>query len=166
MGCDIHLRLERKLRQDKKWNEYYTEKADRWKSCGIFGFRNTWGDRIYGMFAVLADVRNHYDFEHLPLRGMPEDATIQTLQCYGLRVSDEEKEGYYDWECSRKNAERWVNEGYSQCFGIEGTEYISGPDWHSPNWCTTQEMEDCINKVFKDENGNWQGDYIEWLALL
>lgn len=27
MGCDIHLRLERKLKKDKVWNKYYTEKA-------------------------------------------------------------------------------------------------------------------------------------------
>lgn len=29
-------------------------------------------------------------------------------------------------------------------------------------------MEDCINQVFKDENGNWKstGEPYEWLALL
>ena len=35
-GCDIHLRLERKLKKDKVWNEYYTEKAGKWKNCYIF----------------------------------------------------------------------------------------------------------------------------------
>ena len=91
MGCDIHLRLERKLRQDKKWNEYYTEKAGEWKDCGILDDDNTWGDRIYGMFAVLADVRNYNNREHLPLRGMPDDCCNCTLYFYGKIVCDEEK---------------------------------------------------------------------------
>lgn len=38
-------------------------------------------------------------------------------------------------------------------------------DWHSPNWCTTAEMEHAIETVFK-ENGKYSGDYIAWLGLL
>ena len=28
MGCDIHLRLEKRLKKEKVWNEYYTEKCE------------------------------------------------------------------------------------------------------------------------------------------
>lgn len=166
MGCDIHLRLEKRLKKDKVWNEYYTEKAGEWKNCYIFNSDSTWSDRIYGMFALLANVRNYNDYEHIPLRGMPSDCCDRTMECYGYRVSDEVKEEYYDWEVSREDAKKWVSGGYSKYFKIGVTEFVSGPDWHSPNWCTTQEMEDCINKLFKNEDGTYKGDYIEWLALL
>lgn len=166
MGCDIHLRLERKLKKDKKWNKYYTEKAGEWKNCCIFNYNKTWGDRIYGMFARLADVRNYNECEHIPLRGMPDDCCDSTMECYGYRISDIVKEEYYDWEVSRETAEKWVSKGYSRYYKIGLKEFVSCPDWHSPNWCTTQEMEDCINKLFKNDDGTYKGDYIEWLALL
>lgn len=166
MGCDIHLRLERKLKKDKVWNEYYTEKAGEWKNCGIFNYGETWGDRIYGMFALLADVRNYNDYEHIPLRGLPEDCCNSTLSLYGKMVCDEEKDEYDYFEYPRKRAEEWVKSGYSHYYKLNDIEYCSCPDWHSPNWCTTQEMEDCINKLFKNDDGTYEGDYIEWLALL
>lgn len=50
MGCDIHLRLERKAKGQSKWQD-----------CHIFGYDRCWDDRIYGMFAALADVRNYND---------------------------------------------------------------------------------------------------------
>lgn len=166
MGCDIHLRLEKKLKKEKKWNEYYTQKAGEWEPCFIFQRRVTWSDRIYGMFALLGNVRNYNDYEHIPLRGLPKDCCDETLSCYGSVVCDKEKTEYYDWEYPRKEAEEWVSEGLSYYFKIGDTEYCSCPDWHSPNWCTTQEMEDCINKLFKNEDGTYKGYYIEWLALL
>lgn len=166
MECDIHLRLEIKLRKDKKWTDYYTEKAGEWKGCWILNPGQTWSDRIYEMFAVLADVRNYNDSEHLPLRGFPGDADRLTSQCYGLLVLDSEPEECWSGACSKEKAEYYINKCGSHYFEIEGTKYVTAPDYHSPNWCTTKEMEECINKVFKDEDGNWQGDYIEWLALL
>lgn len=51
-------------------------------------------------------------------------------------------------------------------YKINDVEYVSDPDWHSPNWYTTQEMEEYVNKTFKNEDGTYKGDYIEWLALL
>ena len=40
------------------------------------------------------------------------------------------------------------------------------PTNQAPSWCTTSEMEDCINRIFKNEDGGYKGDYTEWLALL
>lgn len=52
-------------------------------------------------------------------------------------------------------------------FGNTEQRKITDPDDHSPNWCTTQEMEDAIKEIFwKEEIQQYVGDYIEWLALL
>lgn len=166
MGCDIHLKLEIKLKKDKKWNEYYTEKAGPWKHGYIFGYNSTWSDRIYGMFAQLADVRNYNNFEHIPLRGFPEDCNIKTVSSYCYMVTSEVKDNYNDWEVYEETAEEWVTKYNSKYYTIDDKLFVSCPDYHSPNWCTTQEMEDCINKLFKNEDGTYEGDYIEWLALL
>lgn len=167
MGCDIHLRLERKLLKEKVWNEFYTERPeDGWKSCGIFGMENCWSDRVYGMFALLSDVKNYNNSTHIPIRGFPDDASNATKGAFCKRVVDKKREDCDDWEFSFKRAEEWVEDGYSKFYKINGALYCSIPDYHSPNWCTTQEMEECINRLFKDENGKYKGDYIEWLALL
>lgn len=155
MGCDIHLRLERKAKGQSKWQD-----------CHILGYDRCWGDRIYGMFAALADVRNYNDIEHLPVRGIPNDATRNTLLAYGYAVvMDAEK--HFDFQCVESQAKDWVeNCGYSEYLESNGVKYVSCPDWHTPSWCTTAEMEDCINRIFKNEDGSYKGDYSEWLALL
>ena len=168
MGCDIHLRLEKRLKKEKVWNEYYTEKCE-WQNCSIIPFGRTWGDRIYGMFAALANVRNKWNIEHIPIRGLPNDACIDTLECYGKPVKDEIKDAYEDENFFlTSQAESWVKDGFSRYYEVRGRKYCSNPDYHSANWCTTQEMEDCINKVFKDGNGNFSptAEPYEWLALL
>ena len=152
MGCDIHLRLERKAKGEIKW-----------RNCNIFRYDTCWCWRTYGMFAALADVRNYGNIEHLPVRGLPSDAVASTLMLYGLAVADEAE---YDWQCSTAQAKEWVLRGYSHYYEVNGIKYCSNPDWHTPSWCTTSEMEDCINRIFKKEDGGYQGNYAEWLALL
>lgn len=44
MGCDIHLRLEKRLKKEKVWYKYYTEKPE-WQGCGIINAGETWGYR-------------------------------------------------------------------------------------------------------------------------
>lgn len=165
MVCNIHLRLERKRKEPKVINEYYTQGTE-WIGCNVTGYNETWSDRIYGMFAVLADVRNYNDVEHLPLRGFPSDACDSTKRCYTFQVLDDEEYQDQEWAAPRSDAERWIKEGYSQWMEVYKSKHITGPDWHSPNWCTTKEMEECINKVFKNEDGTYKGDYEEWVALL
>ena len=148
MGCDIHLRLERKAKGQSKWQD-----------CHIFGYDRCWSDRNYDMFAALADVRNHNDVEHLPVRGIPTDATPQTLSKYGYQVVDKAV-------FSKAEAEKRVECGYNTYYEVNGIKYCSDPDWHTPSWCTTAEMEDCINRIFKGEEGGYKGNYSEWLALL
>lgn len=167
MGCDIHLRLEKRLKKDKVWNKYYTEKAGEWSNCYIFKSSSEWGsERIYGMFAVLADVRNYDKMEHLPLRGLPEDCCKATLRNYCLYISPVKKDVYYEWECDKDKADEWVKNNLSRYYTLDNVQWVSNPDYHSVSWCTTQEMEMCINEIFKNEDGVYDGDYIEWLALL
>lgn len=155
MGCDIHLRLEIKSKKIEN---------SRWEACRIFGYgRKVWSNRNYRMFSMLANVRNDYKLPHLPLRGLPHDAAKETLKCYGFVVATKEE---YDYQVSEEDAEKWVRIGGSHYYEIYGRKYCSGPDFHTPNWCTTQEMEDCVNYVFINNDGTYECGYIEWLALL
>ena len=117
MGCDIHLKLEkRKINKTYYTHENFhpdgtiTEeireipefKTSRdWHPVQLT-LNNCWGDRVYGMFAKLADVRNYFQqkIEPIPLRGFPEDATDDTKQayCYIVIPDDEykEREDHYE----------------------------------------------------------------------
>lgn len=180
MGCDIHLHVEYRRRKEEKvvireaeYNEEgnvvkqelsYNLDTD-WKKFQAYGFEE-FSDRIYGMFAVLSNVRNYNDLPPIEIRGFPQDASIPVQLKYLLRiVKDDEIEKYedrYDYSvCSESNANKWGGKRFT----INGDEYTEHPDWHSPNWCTTAEMEHAIETVFK-ENGKYSGDYIAWLGLL
>lgn len=115
------------------------------------------------MFSLLANVRNDYKLLHLPLRGLPNDAAKGTLISYGFVVA---MKAEYEWQVSEEAAERWVRQGLSHYYEIYGTKYCSDPDAHSENWCTSQEMEDCVNRVFINNDGKFECGYVEWLALL
>lgn len=188
MGCDIHLRLEKRLKKDKPYyNEfldhdnnrikkcYYTDKNRKWQNCYIFTNDYTWGERCYGMFAILNDVRNYWEDKVKPLenKGFPVDACQATIKNYSYQEWKGDGEipdwGHY---ADKEDLDRWLKNGYSKEINIKDRNgniietRITDPDAHSPNWCTTEEMEYCINQIFKDENGNYNGDADEWLALL
>lgn len=190
MGCDIHLKLEIKPKKDiKVYNRGYgyfiSKSKDKWYTCYCFGYDRCWSDRLYGMFAKLANVRNYHDLEHIELRGFPEDACDQTFGAYTLSVLPDETyeeyekstdgcNGFYENFCSETKANEWILSKCSEEITINNptnprlkeNKYITNPDYHSANWCTTQEMEACIDELFKDKNGEYKGDYIEWIALL
>ena len=178
MGCDIHLHIEYRLKEEKvtvireaKYDNDGNEiqKAVTWKEKNNwrkYQYREEWSDRLYGMFAVLANVRNYHDLKHIDLRGFPDDAHLCTKEEYYLRViSDEEFEKYGDhWRncCSVSDAIRWEGKRFT----MNNCEYTEHPDWHSSNWCTTNEMRDAIDTVFKNEDGTYKGDYEQWMGLL
>lgn len=184
MGCDIHLFVEYRRRKertvtedlgikDKEGNpKTITYNLDSKWGTG-YTIRNGWSERVYGMFALLNNVRNYWENKYKPLpdRGLPDDVSEDTLRHYCHKVvTDEEyeknEERYWNSDynyCCKSDASKWIERGYSKQYIINGEEYVSGPDWHSPNWCTTQELEECYNKVFSKK---WSGDYIEWAALI
>ena len=180
MGCDIHLKLEkRKINKTYYTHENFhpdgtiTEeiretpefKTSRYWHPVQLTLNNCWGDRVYGMFAKLADVRNYFQqkIEPIPLRGFPEDATDNTklAYCYIVIPDDEYKknEDYYEDSyqyhyINETKANEWVNNGWSKemtPFGNTEQRKITDPDAHSPNWCTTQEMENAIKEIFWNE---------------
>ena len=64
--------------------------------------KNEWSDKVYGMFALLNNVRNYWEdkLKPLPDRGLPEDACDATLRAYCDKVIPDEqyseKKDYYD----------------------------------------------------------------------
>lgn len=196
------MRLEVRRRQPKKviYREEVRDEAGNvvspeasytlgteWKGANITGYSGVWSDRIYGMFARLAGVRDYYEGgsrQIIEERGFPDDACEDTIREYCSRViSDEEykdrEEKHWDMDdvVSETDAEKYLNNyGCKEILvennwgGKDGkvtTRYVSGPDWHTPSWCTTEEMERCIEDLFHDKDKDeWNGDYLEWVALL
>ena len=181
MGCDIHLIVEYRRRKERTvTKELLTKKnpdgtpatytytlESKWRTG--YTVKNGWSDRVYGMFALLNNVRNYWEdkLKPLPDRGLPEDACDVTLRTYCYKVIPDEqyseKKDYYDnsydpYYCRKSDADKWVEKGYSKRYIINDQEWVSGPDWHSPNWCSLQELENCYKQVFKD---SWEGEYIE-----
>lgn len=147
MGCDIHLHIERRERKSVK--NGFTD----WWQGNIYG---EFSQRNYKMFAYLADVRSDGNNERVvPDRGIPDDVADSTQDYYMHPVMSEGKtfEWYYDSPCrpvTLKTAEDWT-----ECFGskiiirpCDGgvSKYVTDPDYHSYNWCTTKELEECIKK--------------------
>lgn len=184
MGCDIHLVLEYRRKEARTVTEKLNLKdkegnprtitydlGTEWKKG--YTIRDSWSERVYGMFALLNNVRNYWEDKYMPLpdRGIPEDVSDGTLRLYCEKViPDEDYKKREDYYCNsdylyttKSSADKYVEKGYSKRYKINGEEYVSCPDWHSPNWCTLQELEDCYKQVFKD---SWEGDYIEWAALI
>ena len=166
MGCDIHLRIEQKRKTE----------TDDWRLCKLTR-EKSWGDRVYGMFARLANVRNYWELKHLPVRGFPKDAaSVTCLAYYCIVLPDEEYEkGISVYENSKvhyvkeSTANRWISGGVSEEVKCDqlytDKRIITHPDWHSASWCTVEEMRKCVNETFY-KDGRWTGDYIEWLSLL
>jgi hypothetical protein len=90
----------------------------------------------------------------------------QTARRFYLNVAD--NENAVDWgggHCSRKDAEMWVEKGYSKWFD-EGHTIITETDYHSCSWLTASELRECFDDCFKNEDGTYHGDYVEWLGLV
>lgn len=162
MGCDIHLMVE--LR--KKVENPDSTRLDRWYNGGFTG---EFSSRIYGMFARMASVRTYDDEDYkvkFEPRGFPEDMTWWSQSQFYLDVIDDENA--VDWGdryCLPKDAERWVEKGYSKWLD-EGHRTITDPDYHSCSWLTASELRECFDDCFKNEDGTYHGDYVEWLGLV
>lgn len=162
MGCDIHLMVE--LR--KKVETPDSARLYRWYNGGFTG---EFSSRIYGMFARMASVRTYDDEDYkvkFEPRGFPEDMTWWSQRQFYLNVIDDENAvDWGDGYCLVENAERWVEKGYSKWLD-EGHTTITNPDYHSCSWLTASELRECFDDCFKNEDGTYHGDYIEWLGLV
>jgi hypothetical protein len=80
-------------------------------------------------------------------------------------VDDENAVDWGDGYCLVESAERWVEKGYSKWLD-EGHTTITNPDYHSCSWLTASELRECFDDCFKNEDGTYHGDYVEWLGLV
>jgi len=153
MGCDIHLYIEYKNKK-VAFDGY----KDNWHS---FGQRINPG-RNYAMFALMANVRNHYSDGKLPVlvepRGIPDDVGYIAKDDNQLYISENEGDNYTTME----RAEKWVESGSSKFIdNQEGKPiWVTHPDWHSHSWLTTSEFETIINKYLELEAG-WHKERVD-----
>jgi hypothetical protein len=135
MGCDIHAYVE--------YSDFDTDRGPYWKNFT----RNT-GSRNYVMFGVLAGVRCPDVKLHEP-KGMTAGSLgYNTADDYWLYVAPASNPEWADREgyTSLERAEGWVASGYSVAdYGGDGKlNRVSGPDWHSHSWLTTDELSDAL----------------------
>lgn len=163
MGCDIHLRIEKRKRVNP-----YTNGRYKWHNVGFYG---EFSCRIYGMFARMAKVRDYYGDKckvQFEPRGLPDDMDYQSTESFYPYVTDNEVAvNWGEHYCLKKMAEKWVKEGYSEWVNENHTR-ITDPDFHSYSWLTTQELRQCFDDCFKQEDGTYKpnSDYVEWLGLV
>ena len=196
MDTDIHLMVEKRKAKEGWFRDYKQQpngelekelrriiRSDsEWHSCSIMTYRRPWGNRHYEMFAKLANVgiRDGIEIKPLPLRGFPEDACVYTFFEYALEVIPDSarNDGYgvgYGYSLTavpESRADEWVKEGCSKEIMPPNVHwpdrrFITSPSYNSPNWCTSQELEEAIKEIFYEEA---VGDYVqyasEWLGLL
>ena len=148
MGCDIHLRIEKR----KRVNPYPNDRHE-WYNVGIYG---EFSSRIYGMFARMANVRTYgdkYKVQFEP-RGLPDDLT-DWATC----------ESFYLYVTNNKEAAEW---GEHYCLKERAEQWVEDPDHHSHSWLTTQELRQCFDDCFKEDDGTYclNSDYAEWLGIV
>ena len=159
MGCDIHLRVEQRCKVNPYPNDTHI-----WQSCGFCG---EFSSRIYGMFARMADVRSYMDSYKVQFkpRGLPDNMSPLTEESFYREVTNDKDLDGYESFVSREEAEQWVNEGNSKWVD-EAHKRVTDPDLHSRSWLTTQELRQCFDDCFRQDDGSYQGDYVEWLGLV
>jgi len=155
MGCDIHLYIEYKNKK-VAFDGY----KDNWHS---FGKRINPG-RNYAMFALMANVRNHYSDGKLPVlvepRGMPDDVGYYVKDESQIYISETILEGEHI--VTMETANRWVASGSSKFINNQKGEptWVTDPDNHSHSWLTTSEFETIINKYLELEAG-WHKERVD-----
>ena len=80
------------------------------------------------------------------LRGMPADANLLTSMAFYLSVKDDETGR--ERAVSRRAAERWVEQGEATWVRAN---HITDPDYFSPSWLLTEELEQVYRQYQKYE---------------
>lgn len=152
MGCSIHLHIEIRHKNGReKWRP----------AC----FNEEFTVQNYAMFGALAGVREEY-LQVVPLRGLPDDMCKYTEDyLYHPVIYKTEDWSYYsptDITCvTHADALKYVKE-FGCHWRDKDQKYVSDPDFHSHNWCTTQEMNECVETVVK--KSDW-GIGVDWHVL-
>lgn len=155
MGCDIHLYIEYKNKK-VAFDGY----KDSWHSFG----QHINPGRNYAMFALMANVRNHYSDGKLPVlvepRGIPDDAAYYSSGDDRIYISEEKYDGEHSVTMER--AKSWVESGSSKFINNQKGEptWVTDPDNHSHSWLTTSEFETIINNYLELEAG-WHKERVD-----
>jgi len=143
MGCDIHLHVEYKNKNQKSWD----------KSWQTLAFDGLYISRDYALFTLMADVRNYDDVTPVAYaQGVPTDMHWGTKGKYVLHVDS--KNSNREGSCSLEFAEKWINTGQSHVVNkecvktdeeVKEGDFISSPDWHSASYMDIKEVR-AVNK--------------------
>jgi hypothetical protein len=147
MGCDIHAFVEYRYKPEAK--EY--SQSDLGMAEGSSSSSRWWGfgqvdiGRNYSLFGLLAGVRGTQQPVAEP-RGVPKDISWQTEHLYALYVVDKVDSFYGEHACSKEDAERWLSKACSSVWREGEHRMITGPDWHTPSWVSTSELETVVER--------------------
>lgn len=179
MGCDIHFKIERRLK-----NSTETSKENKWNVTD-YSIEAEYGNRDYWMFAHMANVRSdEYNENYLEPKGLPEDISDNTkISCSLLcptnkanepgfinrfpKYKEINRDQYNEWRKLYKPKVLKFTDSYK--FLNEYYDAICDIDTHSHSWLTTEEYEECFNKVYKREENNetiYLKGYLNWYILL
>jgi hypothetical protein len=154
----------------KKWSNY-SIMSWRKEWCNSYMWRSdTWpGERTYGMFAKLANVRNYWNnIEPFEVKGFPMDASEDVFSKYAYSIIEDEdwrdyhEDGYY---IKRSEVEENIKRYDEKIIKYKDREFLTCCDHHSASWISTLEMEEAINFIFKDKT-DLASSYVCWAALL
>ncbi len=139
MGCDIHVYIEYRRKNDTENNEWF----------GFGGKINP--GRNYLMFSIMAGVRG--DFILFSPRGLPPDAGWEVNEDNYVYITDFKGENCVD----AKTAAEWVKHGSHYKNGVDGKpSWVSNPDWHSHSWLSFSEFKQVLDKYKELENKEWK----------
>lgn len=146
MGCDIHVHLETKPKDETK--NYHVK--GHWLNTGL----DIHMPRNYYFFSLMW-CESRGDGELFERRGMPKDACV-TTNIKNWCFSDDSP--IHDW----------VKAGYSEYVDEEKTR-VTNPDWHNHSWLTLDELKQCC-KAHLDKwwrNVEHVDNYLlKWKALI
>lgn len=142
MGCNSHTYIEYRRKSDAEQGNNY------WWSL----LNHSVDSRNYALYAKMAGVRNYHD-AITPIsnwRGFPEDASDVAKSEYYYLIDDQGYEKGWDHCVSSKQAAEWVASG-AATFPLDGSNRVSGPDWHSPSYLTGEEFLTAVREVASDD---------------
>lgn len=142
MGCDIHLYIEYKEKDQTRWGNFG-------------GYINP--GRNYWMFGAMAGVRATHINGFEP-KGIPNDLGSSSSSDYWkFIIEDESDDSEY---ASINQAQRWRESGCSRIYEPDKPllhNRVSDPDAHSESWLTSEEYETAIGLYLKAEGYQFEG---------
>ena len=141
MGCDIHAFVE------------LVSKEDQTRVSSIAEFNL---GRDYRLFTVLAGVRVSEQLLFPEPKGIPKSLGWQTGDKYYMVVVPDNEPGEEENTVKRSSAEEYVKDGFSTWEDPKNQWRISSPDWHTPSYLNTKELEDAI-QVYGPANAGLEG---------